>query len=249
LPLKTALSNANNEAKLLSDQLEIKSHSLETLHQQMQELQEQMSTGDLAVSEYLDKNRELENALKTSQMQNQNLEEKIESQFSQLENFKTLETTVAHLQNATQEQLRSIDQFREQNGKLETQLSEKEKCLEARRKDFGKVEEQLKIARHEQGTLQAEVERLRSTTSELQNTNDDLRGQLLRQNIERAKELAEQSHNSLATEMNSKQATEEVDSLKKQLVEKERQVNEVQAYLDKVLGKVLERDPEILEIL
>ena len=119
--------------------------------------------------------------------------------------------------------------------------------------------------------MQAEVERLRSTTSELQNTNDDLRGQLLRQNIERAKEckfyqknvslfywkylifknflLAEQSHNSLATEMNSKQATEEVESLKKQLVDKERQVNEVQAYLDKVLGKVLERDPEILEIL
>ena len=78
---------------------------------------------------------------------------------------------------------------------------------------------------------------------------------LLKQNIERAKELAEQSSNSLAAEIetadrkaNGGNSQEIIDKLTRDLTSCKSNNEQLRQYLDKILQSILEKDPSILEV-
>jgi hypothetical protein len=117
-------------------------------------------------------------------------------------------------------------------------------------------------------SLQSEVNRLREQASSLKAENDDLNGQLLKSNIDRAKELANQSKSSLAAELGvdkscgasieamehvddgklSKGYQEKIEKLSQDLLKSKREHDELKIYLDKIIMNVLEKDPTILEV-
>merc|ERR1719174_1831799 len=75
-----------------------------------------------------------------------------------------------------------------------------EEMLQNYQKQVYELQLELEQAKNDT-SLQLEINRLRSQVASQNEDNDDLKAQLLKQNIERAKELAEQSSNSLAAEI------------------------------------------------
>jgi chromosome segregation ATPase len=175
-------------------------------------------------------------------------EEKVASFESQLENHNILV-------KQAQEQSKSIDGLTRVNGDLSGQIRTKDDQLLQAKDDYKKLEEAVSERSSDSGTLQLEINRLRSQVASQNEDNDDLKAQLLKQNIVRAKELAEQSSNSLAAEIetaerrpNGANSTEIIDKLTRDLTSCKSNNEQLRQYLDKILQSILEKDPSILEV-
>jgi len=129
-----------------------------------------------------------------------------------------------------------------------------EEMIQNYQKQIYELQLELEQAKNDT-SLQLEINRLRSQVASQNEDNDDLKAQLLKQNIERAKELAEQSSNSLAAEIetadrkaNDGNSQEIIDKLTRDLMSSKSNNDQLRQYLDKILQSILEKDPSILEV-
>jgi outer membrane murein-binding lipoprotein Lpp len=160
-----------------------------------------------------------------------------------------------------QEQSKTIDSLTMTNSSLSDQIQAKEGQLLKAKLEFNKAEEGAREVNAKTGTLQLEINRLRSQVASVGEENDDLKAQLLKQNIERARELAEQSSASLAAEIDtvdkstnisinngSGGSSGHVEQLQRELKTSQANNDQMRQYLDKILQSILEKDPSILEV-
>jgi chromosome segregation ATPase len=146
---------------------------------------------------------------------------------------------------------------RDNRGHMDMQRLENvqsEEALQNYQKQIYELQLELEQSKNDT-SLQLEINRLRSQVASQNEDNDDLKAQLLKQNIVRAKELAEQSSNSLAAEIetaerrpNGANSTEIIDKLTRDLTSCKSNNEQLRQYLDKILQSILEKDPSILEV-
>ncbi|CAJ0586958.1 unnamed protein product, partial [Mesorhabditis spiculigera] len=93
--------------------------------------------------------------------------------------------------------------------------------------------------------LEEEVARLRAECRELRQNNNDLQAQMLHDSVERGQSLLQDGMGlSLADELHGKDTTELVNALREQEICNQK----LRVYINGILGRVIERHPEILEI-
>jgi len=146
---------------------------------------------------------------------------------------------------------------RDNRGHMDMQRLENvqsEEALQNYQKQIYELQLELEQAKNDT-SLQLEINRLRSQVASQNEDNDDLKAQLLKQNIVRAKELAEQSSNSLAAEIETADrrdfganSQEIIEKLTRDLTSCKSNNEQLRQYLDKILQSILEKDPSILEV-
>lgn len=154
--------------------------------------------------------------------------------------------------NRDQDNRHTLEQQRQEN-------VQSEELLQTYQKQIYELQLELEQAKNDT-SLQLEINRLRSQLTSIQEDNDDLKAQLLKQNIERARELAEQSSASLAAEIDTvdkgtnislnggADPVKKVDQLQRELKSCKANNEQMRDYLDKILQSILEKDPSILEV-
>ena len=199
---------------------------------------------------------------------------------SELEKTKErLQTTTSQLADMTSQvqRLSETALAREKDNKdklfqqAQTNVESEEKIQNCEAENYN-LRLELDQAKNDTKSVQSEVNRLREQVTELTDSNDDLKAQLLKANITRARELAQRVHtqsnpsNSLAAEIDTADRScntsleakerktlednfnQKIDKLQKELTASKAEHDDLKIYLDKIIMSIMEKDPSILEV-